>query len=459
MGVVTSALHLKATQKVPAMANQPGCGDFMRLKLRYLPFLAALVLAVLFTITHAAAQQQKILINFENTDLSGQSPEGGLIFDQHGNMYGVTYSGGSSGFGTVFEMSPAGNGTWTIQYIYNFRSVPDGQYPIGALVMDSLGNLYGTTSEGGSQLCSDGYNDFGCGTVFELSPSGLADEWKETILHNFNAGAGDGYLPLAGLTMDPAGKLYGTTAEGGGQGVSLGGTVFEVGRSAAGQWNEKVVHRFGTGADGLSPRCALILDKAGNLYGTTASGGGVSQMGTVFELTHTTSGWREQILLNFNSDRSGTSGNSPAAGLVSDRMGNLYGTTIYGGTLGFGNVFELQPTKDGGWSERVLHSFSQQDSGGYFPQAPLVLDSAGNLYGVMFTGGSGIGRAGTVFRLNRSANSPWTETVLHSFQNSASDGINPNSGLALDSIGNLYGETQSGGAGGSGAGTIFVITP
>src|SRR5579871_3809768 len=281
--------------------------------LRNVRLTALVCLIVLAAATSMAAQEETILANFGTTTSVGQSPDG-IVRDSAGNLYGTTYGGGVYGAGTVFKVSPTQNGGWTTTYLYNFGSFPgDGVYPYAGLAMDSSGNLYGVTSQGGGQQCSDGFNDFGCGAVFELSPSGSNGEWTETILYSFRSNANnDGYNPVRGLVLDSAGNLYGTTLYGGASGVSFGGTVFELRRSVQGVWNERVLHRFGFGNDGVQPVGPLVLDKSGNLYGVTQNGGGPNAFGTAFALEHTSSGWREKILFRFSSV---STGQNPGSGL------------------------------------------------------------------------------------------------------------------------------------------------
>jgi len=258
------------------------------------------------------------------------------------------------------------------------------------------------------------------------------------VLHNFSGGA-DGIAPRAGLILDAAGNLYGTTDNGG---TYNQGTVFELTPAAGGTWTEKVLNSFGSGTDGVRPRGVLIFDAAGNLYGTTY--GDPYNQGTVFELTPAARGtWTEKVLHTFGS---GSDGTFPAAGLVLDAAGNLYGTTYEGGTYGLGTAFELTPAGGGTWTEKVLHHFGNGTDGVY-PLASLIFDAAGNLYGTTSYGGSYGG--GTVFRLNAQG-----EVLLQNF--SGTDGANPVANLVLDTAGNPYGTTSLGGT--SSEGTVFEIT-
>jgi uncharacterized repeat protein (TIGR03803 family) len=431
----------------------------MRLTKQYALFLTLLLGTLLIAAAHTAAQPpgkptEKVLLNFVINYSAASGPSGGLISDAAGNLFGVTTGGGKGdgglGYGTVFEMSPTAKGGWKAKSLYQFQAGTDGQGPVGGLVMDSSGNLYGTTQYGGTHLCTDNFANFSCGTVFELSPNG-AGGWSEKVIYNFSQK--DGYAPISSLVMDTAGNLYGTTAAGGG-GVGNGvrGTVFELRRTGE-EWAELILHRFAQAGDGASPSSSLIFDAAGNLYGETAIGG-QTEGGTVFELSHTASGWQEQILFDFDTDGSGASGLQPNGGLIFDRAGNLYGTTFYGG-IGYGTAFELTPTSGGDWNETVLYSFHPDPNNACNPATALVFDAAGNLYGTTTWGGSASN--GSVFTLKASGDGAWTYSLVHSFLNSSADGGIPDSNLLIDSKGNLYGTTTYGGTGGGG--TVFEITP
>ncbi len=218
---------------------------------------------------------------------------------------------------------------------------------------------------------------------------------------------------------------------------------------AATNWKEKVLHNFGTGVGGLSPQSALISDAAGNLYGTTSEGGTYGG-GTAFELSPAAGGgWTETVLHNFNQN--GTDGAFPDAGLVFDAAGNLYGTTSAGGLYYDGTVFELSPAVGGGWTETMLHNFIDNGTDGVRPEAGLIFDAAGNLYGTTITGGTNYcngyfgNSCGTVFQLSPTEGGGWTETVLHNFIDNGTDGWQPYAGLIFDAAGNLYGTTILGG--------------
>jgi uncharacterized repeat protein (TIGR03803 family) len=301
--------------------------------------------------------------------------------------------------------------------LYTFTGGTDGSNPSVGLIRDAQGNLYGTTRAGGGSNCSGG-----CGTVFKLDTTG-----KFTLLHTFN-GRGDGKNPFAGLIRDGSGNLYGTAFSGG---ASKLGTVFKL--DAAGK--QSVLHNF-LGIEGANPAAGLIRDAEGNLYGT-ARRGGAFKRGTVFKLKPGTTGY-VTVLHTFTG---GLDGGNPAASLLRDAAGNLYGTTILGGTSNAGTVFKL----DADGNETVLHSFNGTD--GESPYAGLIGDAAGNLYGTTLYGGASYG---TIFKLDAAGN----ETVLHSFTG-APDGAGPSAGLIRDAAGNLYGTTYLGGT--YGWGTVFKL--
>jgi uncharacterized repeat protein (TIGR03803 family) len=410
-----------------------------------------------------AGLSQSVLYKFCSVSqcADGYNPLGGLVRDEAGNLYGTTYAGGSTfgtydnGAGTVFKVDTTGHET----VLHNFCSIKncaDGQLSYAGLILDSPGNLYGTTSQGGA-------NNWG--TVFKIDMNG-----KESVLYNFCSAANcaDGQLPYAGLIRDDAGNLYGTTTYGG---ANNGGTVFKL--DAAG--HETVLYSFCSATnctDGQLPYAGLIQDADGNLYGTTYGGGAIGaanfQGGTVFKLD--TAG-HETVLYSFCSAANCTDGKQPYAALVMDSTGNLYGTTSGGGahgsnTLG-GTVFEL----DSSGHETVLYSFCStggvQCTDGGMPLGGLVLDSAGNLYGTASFGGANVlisgSGVGVVFRVTIKGK----ETVLYNFCSAlnCSDGFLPYAGLIQDADGNLYGTTSAGGifdpncAGEYSCGTVFKLAP
>lgn len=356
------------------------------------------------------------------------SANGYLVFDSAGNLYGA----GEPGFfdwGAVYELSPTSGGQWMEQVLYSF-SLREGHHddtdPLGGLILDSAGNLYGTGYEGGSH---------GCGGVFQLVP-----QWTENVLASFDLKLKQACGPSASLVFDGSGNLYGTAPGGG---TYDDGAVFELTPGTNGTWTDKVIYSFNNnGRDGWSPGWVTpVFDKAGNLYGTTYYGGTSTSCpgnpmqgcGTVFELTPGSNGkWSEKVLHSFQNN--GKDGYYPFPGLTIDGQGNLYGVTYYGGTdvtdcdsPGCGTVFEVSPTSGGKWTEKVLHSFNSTK--GANPQSPLLLDSAGNLYGSASIFGA---LGGVIFELIPGTNGKWTEKVL--LNNIAHAGA-----LISDSAGNLYG--------------------
>jgi uncharacterized repeat protein (TIGR03803 family) len=348
-------------------------------------------------------------------------------------------------FGTVFELSPAASG-WTETTLYSFQGAPDGQEPSG-LVRDAAGNLYGTTLYGGSHNTPNCIAS--CGIVFELSPTSQGT-WMETILYEFT-GKMDGGNPFYGLVLDRAGNLYGVTLSGGAYQV---GTVFKLSPSNGG-WTFTRLYTFGDGGENdLSvPSSNVALDSAGNLYGTSPSSGRFQQ-GAVYKLTPTASGdWKETFLHEFGSSQS--DGTAPFGGVILDAKGNVYGTTSSGGgpcsisPAGCGTVFELS-LGNSGWKEFTLYRFRGFPDANS-PEVPLIFDKQGNLYGGA-AGGSGttdscqaFGGCGAIFKLTPTP-SGWKESILHSFAG-PTDGYQVVSSPIFGPREVLYGGTEYGGTG------------
>jgi uncharacterized repeat protein (TIGR03803 family) len=405
--------------------------------------LVVFTACLLVMATRLGAQQERVLHSFSR-GVDGYYPYAGLVFDSAGNLYGTTSQGGIYGDGltggTVFEMSRTAAGAWTHKTLHNFR-VTGGGSPYAGLIAEASGSLLGVAADGPWYGLS--------GTAFELTPA--ADgTWTDSVLYTFQRNGLDGYDPVAGLILDSAGSLYGTTIGGG---PFLDGVVFELMPAAGGGWTHKVLHNFNhSGGDGANPDAGLIFDRGGNLYGTTLNGGAYNY-GTVFELMPQAGGrWVERILYHFNNN--GGDGYNPAAGLIFDAAGNLYGTTSYGGIYNAGTVFELTPKVGRGWAERVLHHFGAGQDGQH-PFAGLIFDASGDLYGTTVNGG--VYGYGTAFELRPTADGGWTESMLHNFNIDYIDGIWPYSSLIFDASGNLYGTTSWGGT--SDYGTVFEITP
>jgi uncharacterized repeat protein (TIGR03803 family) len=282
----------------------------------------------------------KTMVHVFTGGLDGADPYGNLILDSAGNIFGTAHNGGitTCDCGVVFELSPTSSGGWKETLLHAFNA-KNGSFPSANLIFDTAGNLYGTTSFGGpgciSALC-------GSGLVFELSPLS-GGGWKEAVLYSFKNGADGGY-PVAGLVFDTAGNLYGTTQQAGNTSGSCGGhggcgVVFELSPRSGGGWRETVLHAFAS-SDGDTPRAALVFDQGGNMYGTTNFGGS-SQCGIVYKLSPVSGGgWTESTTWNFTC---GIDGAFPVAGLIVDTAGNLYGTTQYGGANGYGAVFQVAP--------------------------------------------------------------------------------------------------------------------
>jgi uncharacterized repeat protein (TIGR03803 family) len=403
----------------------------------------AVVLALLTSPSYA--QTFTVLHSFKGgTD--GASPTAGLIMDAAGNLYGTTSAGGFEDNGTVFEVTGEKE-----TVLHRFKGSPDGAKPSGSLILDAKGTLYGVTSEGGALEGS-----LGCGTVFKVDPSG------ETVLYGFcSKGGTDGIQPNGDLVMDATCNLYGTTLVGGSEGS---GTIFKVDPSGT----ETVLHNFCSRGgsrctDGEEPSGGLVKDATGVLYGMTLIDFGPedANTGAVFKATQT---GKEATLHLFTFAQ----GETPSGGLILDAAGNLYGTTKLGGknvcqpsgedNFGCGTIFKVD---DASGKETVLYNFCSASgcTDGSNPSAGLFMDAKNNLYGTTLGGGidSCTGEflpgCGTVFELSASG----AETVLHTFTGIAPDGAFPYSRLIMDAKGNLYGTASAGGEFGNGI--VFKITP
>src|SRR5271157_394855 len=398
---------------------------------------AALAIAfVLIVVATQPAQAQtfNVLHNFTGAQ-DGGNPYAGVTMDKAGNLYGTAFHYGA-GYGTVYQLKHKGSG-WVFNPLYSFTAGSDGAYPAGGVIFGPNGTLYGTTYEGGK----------GYGTVFNLRPKPTACltalcGWGETVLYRFVGYPTDGAYPgytNGDLIFDQAGKIYGTTENGGSHSY---GVVYELTPSGSG-WTESVLYNF-SGSDGAYPYSGVIFDNAGNLYGTTFEGG-LGGVGTVFELTYSI-GWTETFL---NSFRNGTDGSYLIAGLIFDQSGNLFGATNNGGQGGGGTVFKLTPS-NGSWTYSLVYSFTGGAECG--PWGNLVMDGAGNLYGTTVCDGAK--NAGSVFELTPSG-SGWTYTSLHDFTG-GSDGALPYCNVVFDANGNLYGTAYAGGS--QGVGVVWKIT-
>jgi uncharacterized repeat protein (TIGR03803 family) len=383
----------------------------------------------------------------------GSDPYSGVVFDTAGNLYGTTVWGGGVGScygnpscGTVFMLSPNAQGGWTETVLYRFTDGSDGALPYGGLIFDARGDLYGSVEFGMGNIGA-GFP----GGVFELSPNTNGGWTESTVLPAFD-GCG-AYWPQDGLILDAEGNLYYTVPSG-------FGTVCKLTENPDGSWQENAIYQFTGGEDGAIPYASLIFDAAGNLYGTTAFGGGSTACysqywgqggcGIVFKLTPRANGsWTEHVLHRFTG---GEDGANPSASLILDGAGNLYTSTISGGAYGYGNIFQLVPNATGGWAGHPLHQFTGGKDGGN-PSAPLVVDSARNLYGTASKGGAY--GYGVVFELTLTPSGGWGYQVLHQFADHT--GAYPYAGLTFGTDGNLYGTTY--GDGTTTFGSVFEITP
>src|ERR1019366_5206409 len=331
------------SQVVQPSVHFTNCSHLRSLPRRPVPYtvnrMRKIPILVLILATNTwAAGTLHVMQSFGTGNLrEGSDLYAGLILDSQGNLYGVAESGGTRGAGVVYELSPITGGGWTETVLYNFKGgTEDGASPHATLIVDSAGNLYGTTVSGGltGKTCRTG-----CGTVFKLTP--VSGHWQESVLHRFTGGAG-GAVPYAGVGMDSAGNLYGATLDGGAAG---GGAVYRLTPGSAG-WEQSVLYSFQGRPDGSAPYPTPVLDAAGNLYGTT-NAGGAHNLGIVYMLAPQSDGtWTEHVLHTFAG---GADGANPLAGVILDRRGNLYGTTSYGGTANCGIAFKLVPNPAGGW--------------------------------------------------------------------------------------------------------------
>jgi uncharacterized repeat protein (TIGR03803 family) len=421
MHLVVTDLREKYCLNIPAVG--PKHGSTKPATATSGALILAVLSALLLMAAHPAhAQTETVLYSFGSQSGDGASPYDTPIMDKEGNLYGTTLTGGTVNWGTVFKVTSSGEES----VLYSFGSQSgDGDQPYAGLVMDKKGNLYGTTAGNGAH---------GAGTVFKATPSG-----EESVFYSFGSKFPDGYEPYAGLIIDKKGNLYGTTVSGG---TNHLGNVFKV--TSSGQ--ESVLYSFGSqSGDGEQPYAGLIMDKEGNLYGTT-SGGGAYDSGIVFKVTPT---GEETVLHSFCSQGGSycPDGCFPLGGLIMDKKGNLYGTTNGCGASNSGTVFKLTPEG----TVSVLYSFGNGPNDGYGPNAALIMDKKGSLYGTTSGGFPESSCYGTVFEVTPAGGG----TVLHNFIIGTGDGLTPYGGLAMDTKGNLYGTTSGGGA--NNQGTVFKV--
>lgn len=419
--------------------------------------LAATLVLSVFVAQLARAQTFKVLHTFHYND--GWWPQGQLLLDAAGDIYGITNLGGhppcsyyQQGCGTVFKLNKNGKQVWLRSF-----DGPDGFSPSGGLLRNTTGEMFGVTTQGGRRVGRGGACQDGCGLIYDLDQAGK----KETVLHKFTGiPQTGGYGPEGLLIEDSSGTFYGTTGWGG---VNYG-VVFKMSQSG----KETVLYTFQGGADGYGPGSGVIEDSRGNLFGTTVYGGntgcGSAGCGVVYEVDPA---GKETVLYAFTG---GADGGIASSSLIQDQSGNLYGTTAYGGSIetyicgdyeGCGVVYAVSPNG----SETVLYAFCSQPpcSDGNRPLGGLIRDATGNLYGVTIFGGNTSCGAqegcGVVFKLDPAGK----ETVLHVFSG-GKDGAYPEGQLVMDTAGNLYGTASSGGdvsceARYGGCGVVFKITP
>jgi len=389
--------------------------------------------AALADVTPSAPPKLKTLVTFAGAD--GEYPGGSLIADAAGDFFGTTNYGGADGDGTVFEIAKtAGGYASTPTTLVSFTGA-NGAEPSGSLIADAAGDLFGATAAGGAG---------GDGTVFEIAKTADGYASAPTTLVSFTSANGE--YPSGSLIADAAGDLFGTTAGGGADGD---GTVFEIAKTADGYASAPTTLVSFTGADGQYPHGSLIADAAGDLFGTTLEGG-VNNAGTVFEIVKTAGGYASAptTLVSFKS----RDGRYPEGSLIIDAAGDLFGTTDSGGANHYGTVFEIAKTADGyARAPTTLVSFTGAD--GAHPLSGLIADAAGDLFGTTAYGGAD--GDGTVFEIAKTAGgyaSP--PTTLVSF--TGANGMGPESSLIADAAGGLFGTTRGGGA--DGVGTVFKIT-
>jgi uncharacterized repeat protein (TIGR03803 family) len=414
---------------------------------RIAPSLPAFLLLVTVAFAPAAlTQDEHVLHSFANSGGDGYAPIGALSFDSVGNLFGTSTEGGVYNAGSVFKLIGPFSQWRTESVAYSFNpNNGDGYQPYGGVIVPSVGrstpaaNAYGTTYLGGQ---------YGAGTVYELVSSKSGESYTESVLHSFNPAGGDGANPASSLIVDADGNFYGTTVAGGADGA---GTVFELVSDGTGGFTEQVLYSFSNnGVDGVTPWSTLFMDSEGNLWGTT-SAGGAYRCGTVFELTpQLDSTWSETIIHNFAHNSS--DGCRPLAGVTLDWMGVWWGATNTGGTHNLGTLYSLTNT-DGVWTEAVVHDFAGNGDGahpGYGSVANIPFDYH---HGTTIDGGSG--GIGSIYTWRSSL---LTYEVSYSFvHDGTNNGFHPYGGPTLDFSGNLYGVTRDGGT--DGGGIVYKEAP
>lgn len=403
-------------------------------------FRAALLVASLlatFAARCTAASGPQIIYSFAG-DSDGEYLDTDLVIDSSGNLYGTSVQGGDFASGTVWELSPTPAG-WVHTVLYSFTGGADGGEPYKGATLDAQGNLYGTAVTGGGGSCEGG-----CGVIWKLTHSSAG--WTQSVIHTFTGGE-DGSGPGTGLTLGENGTLFGMTPTGGAYGQ---GVVFRLSPTTSGGWSFRVLHPFTGGDDGGGASAGRLLLYKGSFYGVTTTGGANGQ-GVVFQLTRTAGVWQFSTLYAFKGQ---PDAGFPYGGLAVDSTGSLYGTTYYSGVYGLGSVYELSIQPDGTWKETVLYSF-QGGKDGSGSIGNLVFTNAGTIYGTTSAGGASCD-CGTIFKLTAGIDGSRKESVVYRFHG-APDGAFAYNGMVGDSAGNFYGTTVHGGP--SDDGLVYKLTP
>lgn len=405
---------------------------------------AAVFMVAALLIVPARAQSQTQVIYSFAGDEDGEYADTDLVMDNAGNLYGTTVQGGDFGSGTVFQLAHSSVG-WIHTVLYSFKGAADGGEPYKGVTLDAERNIYGTAGVGGKY--TGPCTDTGCGVVFKLTNSG--GTWTQTVIHSFT-GDRDGFGPGAGVTLDKSGNVYGATPTGGAYGY---GVVYGLHPGANGAWTETVIHTFAGGNDGIGGSAGrLTLDAAGDIYGVCTAGG-ANGAGVVFGLHPTATGqWTEAIIYSFTNE---PGSGFPYGSLVGDGQGNFYGTTYYAGKFDFGTVYRLS-YRNGAWTQTWLYSF-KGGTNGSSPISTLAADAADNLYGTTSAGGAPSCNCGTIFKLTLSDSAAPVYSVVYSFTGPP-DGAFLYNGMVANASGTVfYGATVNGGVANEGA--IYQFTP
>ena len=403
-----------------------------------------LAIASMATASALASSHDIILHGFPSYSNDGLYPWAALVGDGKGNYFGTTSFGGdfvnNGTSGTVFEISPDGKGGTTEKIIYSFSGGADGGYPTSTLIFDNSGNLYGTTSGGGPNICGVGA---GCGVVFELSPN-TDGTWSESVLYSFT-GAADGFEPIGGLVFDGHGNLFGTTTLGA---LSSGscffgcGAIYELSPDGKGRWNFSTLYDFHDGRDGAGPAGQLVIDQQGNLYGTDGGAGGFQA--AVYELSPVQGGgWKFTSLAYFPG---GADGQEFVPGLTRDSHGNLFGAIPLTGANGYGFLFKMERSGST-WKHHIIYNFTNGSDGGY-PYATPLIAADGLMYGTTYGGGltgncgNDNNDCGVVYKLSLNGDK-WIESTVYQFHG-GNDGATPYGSLIYGPNGSLLGNTYYG---------------